>query len=111
MYLFYYCCKKFLLYDEKRNESASFLKPAVENVLYENNAFILDEKSVKIRGEKKQSNAIVGTILISNATAKWSPDQTENTLNDIELSVDSGRLAAIIGSVGSGKVIHVYRYD
>lgn len=92
------------MYDEKRKETALLLKPAVKNVSYENNNFINDEKSVKINTEKKRSTANVGTIVISDATAKWSHDQTENTLNGIELSVDSGHLAAIIGSVGSGKV-------
>lgn len=44
------------------------------------------------------------SIVISNATAKWTPDQPENSLNNINLSVKSGRLVAIIGPVGAGKV-------
>lgn len=43
-------------------------------------------------------------IVISNATAKWSDTQTDNTLDNINLSVKPGRLAAIIGPVGAGKV-------
>ncbi|KAL5236136.1 hypothetical protein ACI65C_003546 [Semiaphis heraclei] len=42
-------------------------------------------------------------IVISNATAKWSDTQTDNTLDNINLSVKPGRLAAIIGPVGAGK--------
>jgi len=43
-------------------------------------------------------------IVISNATAKWSNTQSDNTLDNINLSVKPGRLAAIIGPVGAGKV-------
>lgn len=44
------------------------------------------------------------SIVISNATAKWSYTQTDNTLENIYLTVIPGRLAAIIGPVGAGKV-------
>lgn len=43
-------------------------------------------------------------IIISNATAKWSDSQIENTLDNINLIIRPGRLAAIIGPVGAGKV-------
>jgi len=43
-------------------------------------------------------------IVISNATAKWSDNQTDNTLDNINLTVRPGRLVAIIGPVGAGKV-------
>lgn len=43
-------------------------------------------------------------IIISNATAKWTSSQTENTLENINLNVKPGRLVAIIGPVGAGKV-------
>jgi len=42
--------------------------------------------------------------IISNATAKWSDSQIENTLDNINLIIRPGRLAAIIGPVGAGKV-------
>lgn len=48
-------------------------------------------------------------IVVSNATAKWTDAQTENCLEDINLTVGSGRLVAIIGPVGAGKV-RVERY-
>lgn len=44
-------------------------------------------------------------IVISNATAKWTDSQTENSLENINLTVIPGRLVAIIGPVGSGKVM------
>lgn len=43
-------------------------------------------------------------IVVSNATAKWTYNQPDNTLENINLNIEPGRLVAIIGSVGSGKV-------
>lgn len=43
-------------------------------------------------------------VVISNVTAKWTNSQTENTLENINLNVKPGRLVAIIGPVGAGKV-------
>jgi len=43
-------------------------------------------------------------IVILNATAKWTDDQNSNTLEKINLTVRPGRLLAVIGSVGAGKV-------
>lgn len=43
-------------------------------------------------------------IVILNATAKWMDDQISNTLEKINLTVRPGRLLAVIGSVGAGKV-------
>lgn len=47
-------------------------------------------------------------IVISNATAKWTDSQTENSLENINLIVRPGRLVAIIGPVGAGKVCIIY---
>lgn len=43
-------------------------------------------------------------IVILNATAKWTDDQNSNTLEKINLTVIPGRLLAVIGPVGAGKV-------
>lgn len=43
-------------------------------------------------------------IVITKATAKWSHFQTTNTINNINLAIERGRLTAIIGPVGAGKV-------
>lgn len=43
-------------------------------------------------------------IVVSNATAKWTDAQTENSLENINLTVKPGRLVAVIGPVGAGKV-------
>jgi len=41
---------------------------------------------------------------MSNASAKWTDGQIDNTLENINLTVTPGRLVAIIGPVGAGKV-------
>lgn len=46
-------------------------------------------------------------IIVSNATAKWSDTQTDNSLENVNLTIESGRLVAIIGSVGAGKVCKI----
>lgn len=43
-------------------------------------------------------------IVMSNASAKWTDGQIDNTLENINLTVTPGRLVAIIGRVGAGKV-------
>jgi len=44
------------------------------------------------------------SIVILNATAKWANDQNSNTLEKINLTARTGRLLAVVGSVGAGKV-------
>jgi len=51
-------------------------------------------------------------IAVSNVTAKWTDVQTENTLENINLTVRPGRLVAIIGPVGAGNVYtYMYTYS
>lgn len=45
-----------------------------------------------------------GILLVRNATAKWLEAQNSNSLENVNLKVASGRLVAIIGPVGAGKV-------
>jgi len=53
------------------------------------------------QNDTEQSNP---DIVVSNATAKWSDTQIDYTLDNINLTVKPGRLVAIIGPVGAGKV-------
>jgi len=47
-------------------------------------------------------------IVFSNTSAKWTDVQTCNTLENINLNIIPGRLVAIIGPVGAGKVHKIY---
>ncbi|XP_011700174.1 PREDICTED: probable multidrug resistance-associated protein lethal(2)03659, partial [Wasmannia auropunctata] len=55
-------------------------------------------------GEKK---SIYGTnnwaVNMINVTAKWEEKQSENTLENLNLEIERGKLYAVIGMVGSGK--------
>lgn len=48
-------------------------------------------------------------IDIFNAFAKWTDVQTSYSLKNINLTIRPGLLAAVIGPVGSGKVL-LYAY-
>lgn len=43
-------------------------------------------------------------IVVLDAFAKWTDSQIDNTLENINLSVNPGGLCTIIGAVGAGKV-------
>lgn len=43
-------------------------------------------------------------IVVSDATAKWIDTQTDNTIENLNLTVLSNKLIAIVGPVGAGKV-------
>jgi len=58
--------------------------------------------------ETMQSNYL--RIVISNATAKWTQNETEHCLRHINLTVRSGQFVAIIGPVGAGKVYKIINY-
>lgn len=47
-------------------------------------------------------------IDLNEVVVKWpSADEAEdNTLTDVSFSVKSGQLLAVVGQVGSGKVLH-----
>lgn len=43
-------------------------------------------------------------IILKNMYAKWIPEVSEDTLSNINLTVIPGKLTAVIGPVGAGKV-------
>jgi ATPase subunit of ABC transporter with duplicated ATPase domains len=52
-----------------------------------------------------KNNAVVDTsVNVVNASAKWSADIENDTLSNITFKVPGGKLCAVIGPVGSGKV-------
>lgn len=58
--------------------------------------------NVSNQDDTEQSSDL--SIVVSNVTAKWTDTQTDNTIENINLTVKSGHLIAIIGPVGAGKV-------
>lgn len=58
-----------------------------------------------IENQNRQENSNNLGIVVSNVFAKWTDSQIENSLENINLTVRPGRLVAIIGPVGSGKVL------
>lgn len=60
------------------------------------------EKSTDNEKDTNQSDNFGIDVL--NASAKWILNQPDNSLNNINLSVRPGRLVAVIGPVGAGKV-------
>ena len=54
------------------------------------------------------------TVTLEKVSGKWNKDENEDTLTNIDLSLKSGQLIAIIGPVGSGKVcslFYSFKYD
>jgi ABC-type protease/lipase transport system fused ATPase/permease subunit len=43
-------------------------------------------------------------VAVLNASAKWSPELVKDSLRNINFRVPEGKLCAVIGPVGSGKV-------
>lgn len=43
------------------------------------------------------------SVHMEDVTAKWYPDYSDNTLENLSLKLDRGKLYAVIGMVGSGK--------
>lgn len=72
---------------------------------------IVNDKSFALDHENnyKEPNSLTTYgIVVSNVTSKWTNDQTENSLKNINLTVIPGQLVAIIGSVGAGKVNKIH---
>ncbi|VVC46074.1 ABC transporter type 1, transmembrane domain,ABC transporter-like,P-loop containing nucleoside triphosphate [Cinara cedri] len=74
-------------------------------LLEEKDDQVVDSKSIIVNysNEAEQSNLNGSRIILSGATAKWVNDQPNNCLENINLTVESGRLVAVIGRVGAGK--------
>ncbi|XP_018045577.1 PREDICTED: multidrug resistance-associated protein 4-like [Atta colombica] len=63
------------------------------------------KNTVNFVEENKQSiyNMNNWAINMINVTAKWEEKQSENTLENLNLEIEKGKLYAVIGMVGSGK--------
>ncbi|XP_014467791.1 PREDICTED: multidrug resistance-associated protein 4-like [Dinoponera quadriceps] len=52
---------------------------------------------------KEESQVHSWAVKMTDVTAKWEVGQLENTLKDLNLQIEKGKLYAVIGMVGSGK--------
>lgn len=92
-----------MLQEEKDNQLPNESGKPINNTPDNLKKCIADDDSA-LRHNTELSNT--HSIVLSKATAKWTDIQTSNTLENINLSVVSGRLIGIIGPVGAGKVCH-----
>lgn len=90
--------------EEKNSQSPHFIRST--NINGVSNKEKNDNNTVQKNVNNQNGNEFLSNfdIVISNATAKWIASQTDNSLEKINLTVERGRLVAIIGPVGAGKV-------
>lgn len=88
--------QKFLLYDETPMRVPVHNYHSAKNGNCEHSP-LLEQDEGAVRDTRP-----VGVIM-SHATAKWTEDLNENTLNNISLTVKPGQLVAVIGPVAAGK--------
>lgn len=92
--------KNFLLLDEKNDETIDVattngVKIPVD--VRENDDKVQYENVGNLKPDE------IG-IIVSNATAKWTVESIDHSINAVDLIVKSGQLVTIVGSVGAGKV-------
>lgn len=91
------------MYEEKDLQTENFQKADKDD----NNKLIKNynnstPNNIHSVDETLQSNN--AGIICSDATAKWTNVQTENSIENINWIVKPGQLVVIIGPVGAGKV-------
>jgi ABC-type multidrug transport system fused ATPase/permease subunit len=63
---------------------------------------VMKEKEADLQASVKDKSK--RGIFLTNAVAKWSEESHDPTLDNITVNLNPGKLVAIIGPVGSGKV-------
>jgi ATP-binding cassette, subfamily C (CFTR/MRP), member 4 len=92
------------LYEEKNNQVANRSKADKASNGVRKPIIINDNDTSSLNDQNNSEQSANLGIVVSNATAKWTDAQTENSLENINLTVKPGRLVAVIGPVGAGKV-------
>uniref|UniRef100_A0A1B6L2F8 ABC transmembrane type-1 domain-containing protein n=1 Tax=Graphocephala atropunctata TaxID=36148 RepID=A0A1B6L2F8_9HEMI len=93
----------FLLYNEMRGKS-SFEENGKDNLAFSTDQ--VDGDIVKVPPVIINSgtvNSVPHSIVLKEASAKWSEESFEETLTDINIEFLKGKLTVLIGPVGSGK--------
>lgn len=101
--------KNYLLYEEKDGQMLNISKTDKTNA-HRKLIINIDNSIINnINNDNETALLKKYRIVVSNATAKWSEAQIDNSIENINLTIMPGRLVAIIGPVGAGKVImHLY---
>lgn len=63
-----------------------------------------EELKSKAAGKEKDSSK-GSSVVVNNITAKWNQEVVRPTLKDVSVRLKQGDLLAVIGPVGSGKVM------
>lgn len=98
--------QKYMMYQEQSENSTEKTGTNNENdiILTEKMPKINIENGNGINDEKRYAAHLSEAgISVKNVTARWDKENSEETLENVNLLVQPGTLAAIIGPVGSGK--------
>ncbi|KAE9539937.1 hypothetical protein AGLY_005189 [Aphis glycines] len=96
----------YLLLEEKyhqiQNSYSKYDKSVEHNI---GQSPIVDDQIANNCNDFENKNESVNShgIVILNTSAKWTDVQNNNTLENINLTVNSGQLVAVIGPIGAGK--------
>ncbi|XP_001946763.2 multidrug resistance-associated protein 4 [Acyrthosiphon pisum] len=95
--------QNFLLHEENNDHIIKPKQSIAEKpmVINHNELIESDDNSTDIKDDIGRFNHFC--MVISKATAKWTDNQTRNSLENISLAVRPGSLVAIVGTVGAGK--------
>ncbi|XP_078045915.1 putative multidrug resistance-associated protein lethal(2)03659 isoform X1 [Augochlora pura] len=84
--------------EEKRKHNGLVV---VASDLLKNTASLMEGQPETKRSS--MANEETCAIKMHNVRAKWEPGQSENTLDEVNLDLEKGKLYAVIGMVGAGK--------
>ncbi|KAG8310924.1 hypothetical protein J6590_054247 [Homalodisca vitripennis] len=94
----------FLLYNEMRGKS-SLEENGKVNLSFVNDQAEGDKvKDLPRIIDSEVNNSFSLSVILKDASAKWSDETFEETLSDINIEFPTGKLTVVIGPVGSGKV-------
>ncbi|KAG7200525.1 hypothetical protein KM043_001089 [Ampulex compressa] len=80
--------------------AVSFAAEAAVSIRRLENFLLLDETLAQVHAIQPDKNE---SIVMKEVTASWTGNKIANTLHDITISIKSGKLYAIVGTVGAGK--------
>jgi ABC-type multidrug transport system fused ATPase/permease subunit len=79
----------------------------LDEMILETPVTAMKEKEADLQASEKDKSK--RGLFLTKAVAKWSEESHEPTLNNISVHLTPGKIVAIIGPVGSGKVKGCYK--